>query len=152
MKQIPGQTGQEYREAVFENLLGQIQPGLLQKSHVSGQRSMNDDSGPSREQRAESREQLGAVLPGQGASPGGHSAGAGLTPGQSVRLASEASSDSNNLAVQVQLAGGPLRQAAAGPGSREEVSPGVSRRSGRQCIKRSLYQAGSAGMEAISSV
>ena len=131
--------------------MGQIFPGVLQKSPVSGQRSMSDDSGPSREQRAESREQLGAVLPGQGVSPGGHSAGTGLTPGQSGRLASEVSSDSNSLAVQVPLAGSHLSQAAAGPGL-EEVSPGVSRKSGRQCIKRSLYQAGSAGMEAISSV
>jgi hypothetical protein len=151
MKQLPGQTGQEYREAVCENFMGQIFPGVLQKSPVSGQKSMNDDSGPSREQRAESREQPAAVLPGQGASLGGLSPGVGLTLGQSGRLASEDSSDSNNLAVQV-LAGGQLRQAAAGPGSREEVSPGASRRSARQGIKSSFYQAGSAGMEATSRV
>ena len=136
--------------------MGQIQPEVLQKTHVSGQRSLNDDSGPSREQRAESREQPGAVLLGHGASPGVQPAGVGLTRDQSVRLASEVSTDSNNLAVQGgrgdQLAGGPLSQAGAAPGSREEVSPAGSRRSGRQCIKRTLYQAGSAGMESVSSV
>ena len=93
------------------------------------------------------------------ASPGGHSAGAGLTREQSVRLASDASSDSNNLAVQVQLAGGPLSQATAVPGGQatavpgghDEVSLGGSRSSGRQCIKRSFYQAGCAGLKSVSS-
>ena len=144
MKQAPGQTGQEFREAVFENLLGQIQPGLLRKSHVSGQRSLNDDSGPS-------REQAGGVQPGQGASPGVQPAGVGHTRDKSVRLASRVSPDSNNLAVQVQLAGGPLSQAAAVPGGHEEVSLGGSRSSGRQCIKRSFYQAGCAGLKSVSS-
>jgi hypothetical protein len=135
----------------------------LQKSPGSGQKSMNADSGPSREQRAGSREQGAGsseqpapVLYGQGVSLGGFEPGAGHTLGQSGRLASEESSDSNNLAVQV-VAGGQLRQAAAaaaaaGPGTCVEVSPGVSRRSARQGIKSTFYQAGSAGMEGTSRV
>jgi hypothetical protein len=48
MKQAPGQSNQAYGEAIFDNLFDQVRPGVLQKSHVSGQRSpLNDDSGPS---------------------------------------------------------------------------------------------------------
>ena len=140
----PGQIGQEFREAIFENLLGQIQPGLLRKSHVSGQRSLNDDSGPS-------REQPGAVLPGQGASPGVQPAGVGHSRDRSVRLASRMSTDGNILPVQDlgvdHLAGAPHSLAGAVPGGVNEVSPVESRKSGQQCIKRTPYQAGSGGME-----
>ena len=46
MRQLPGQTTQEFYDAACENFMGQIFPEVLQKSPVSGQRSMSDDSGP----------------------------------------------------------------------------------------------------------
>ena len=144
MKQAPGQSDQEFGEAIFENLLEQVRPGLLRKSHVSGQRSLNDDSGPSREQAR-------GVQPVQAASPGGQPAGVGPTRDKSVRLASRESTDGNKLAVQDlgvdQLAGTPQSLAGAVPGGGKEVSPIDIRRSGRQRIKLSPYQAGTGGME-----
>ena len=78
-------------------------------------------------------------------------AGTGLTPGLSGRLASEDSLESNTLSVQVPLIGSQVSQAAAGP-DLGEGTPGTTRRSGRQCFKTSIYQAGSGGMEGASSV
>ena len=61
------------------------------------------------------------------------------------------STDGNILPVQDlgvdHLAGAPHSLAGAVPGGVNEVSPVESRKSGRQCIKRTPYQAGSGGME-----
>ena len=165
MRQLPGQTTQEFYDAACENFMGQIFPEVLHKSPVAGQRSKSDDSGPSNGQGAGGREQPEVGLPGQRVSPGERSAGTGLTPGRSsrdgagtgltpglsVRLASQDTPESNTLLVQGPLFGSQVGQAAAGPGL-GEVSPGTTRRSGRQCFKTSTYQAGSAGMEGNSSV
>jgi len=161
MRQLPGQTTQEFYDGVCEEFMGQIFP--LGKSPVTGQGSKSDDSGP-RSQGAGGREQPGVGLPGQRVSPGGRSAETGLTPGRSSRdlagtggtpglsgrLASEDFLESNTLSVQGPQCGSQGSQAAAGPGLGVE-SAGMTRKSGRQCFKTSTYQAGSGGMEGATS-
>jgi hypothetical protein len=122
-----------------------VRPGVLRKSHVSGQRSLlNDDSGPSSEQSR-------GVQPVQAASPGGPPARVGPAQDKSVRSASRESTDVANLAVQGlrsdQLAGTPQDLAGAAPGGTEEVSSTDIRRSGRHRTKINPYQAGSSGMK-----
>jgi hypothetical protein len=144
MKQAPGQSNQAFGEAIFENLFEQVRPGVLHKSHVSGQRSLDDDSGPSSGQAR-------GVQPVQAASPGGQPAGVGPAQDKSVRLASRESTDGINLAVQGlggdRLAGTPQDLAGAAPGGKKEVSSTDIRRSGRQRTRLSPYQAGTSGME-----
>jgi hypothetical protein len=144
MKQALGQSNQAYGEAIFENILEQVRPGVLRKSPVSGQRSLGDDSGPNSGQAR-------GVQPVQAASPGGQPAGVGPTRDKSVRLASRESADGINLAVQDlggdQLVSTPQNLAGAAPGGSKEVSSIDLRRSGRQRTKLSPYQAGASGME-----
>jgi len=161
MRQLPGQTTQEFYDGVCEEFMGQIFP--LGKSPVTGQGSKSDDSGP-RTQGAGGRELPGVGLPGQRVSPGGPSAGTGRTPGGSGRdlagsggtsglsdrLASQELLESNVLSVQGPQCGSQSSRAAAGPSLGGEVA-GMIRKSGRQRFKPSIYQAGQGGMEGSSS-
>ena len=145
MRQDPGQSDQAFCEAVFENLFNQVRPGVLQRSHISGQRSeRNVDSGPSTEQSR-------GVQPGQAASPGGQPAQLGLAQDRSNRSASRGSPDVDNLAVQAlgrdQVAGASQDLAGTGLGGSKQVRPTVIRKSGRNRTKLNPYQAGSSGME-----